>query len=698
MRRLIKSIINSFHSQSIRQKVLAFGVVMSTIPLLLISYFYYTQVKLDLEERIIETQKLLTQNLSNEISLEFTQVLQQIQMLATLSQFEGNKRGYYELLQQNETIEEIVITDNQGNVEQRISRYQLNLPDNKESWFTDEMWYKFQFEDYVYGEVEFNQFGQPIMKLAIPTIIKNDRKGIGVIIQLQKIIGQISSLRQDYSSYLYLLDQNGKVIAHQDYSKLWKKSEQKSSVNDSVLSVKHQIDELGWTLVMEQPRGTAFAPIDKLFQTGLVVVLVVTLIISLISIYAGLYFTKPILLLNKGIKNLQKGKSISPIQLEQKDEIGLLAQSFNEMAKELQKKSLQIEMEKERLDIVVNGIGAGLGLVGKDYQITWMNPTLKKWFQTKEFPLLCYTLIEGKNSPCLDCPITDRNYKGGSVNRTFTYNERIYQHRVFPLNHSIAGEGEFLVVIEDITEQKTMEEKIIQTDKLSALGLMASSFAHEVNNPLTTINVYAEDLNDRLQMKDADLDDEEISMYLEKIVENTNRCKKITSNLLNFSRKSQWNNDSIHIESTIQNSINLLEHTLKKKSIQVHLKIEKPLPMIEGDGLKLMQVFVNVINNAMDAMERGGILTISAYMDGDKINIAFQDTGCGIPKEELSKVYDPFYTTKPIGKGTGLGLSVCYGIIQQFAGSMEIASEVGEGTTVSFELPIKEESKWAQNY
>lgn len=688
------SISNWFHSQSIRNKVLAFGVMMSTIPLLLISYFYYTQVKVDLEQRILEKQELLTKNLSNEISLVFNQTLQQIQILATLSELDVEKKGFYELLQQNESIEEVVLTNGKGHVVNRVSRYRLNLVEEKEQWFTDNLWFSFQTKERVIGEVEFNPFGQPVIKMAIPHIRDGERYGIGVIIQLQKIIGEISSLRQDASSYLFLVDQREQVISHQNYSKLWGKNP--LTAEEDVLQVKTEIDELGWTLVMEQPKSTAYRPIHKMFQTGITAVAISTLLISLISIYAGLYFTKPILRLDHAMSRVKLGKKSLPLQLKQKDEIGQLAETFNDMTAELHEKSLQLKMEKERLNVVVEGIGAGLALVTKDYRVTWMNPILQRWIEHKDLSFPCYALIGGYDSPCLDCPITDVNLLENSGNKVMTFKtsegvERTFQHRVFPLNHAIEGEGEYLVVIEDITEQKEIEEKMIQTDKLSALGLMASSFAHEVNNPLTSINVYAEDLADRLKDKDEDLDEEEMQDYLTTIIENTTRCKRITSNLLNFSRKSNWNLDSVDLKATIQNSVSLIEHTLKKKGILVQVELETSLPEIMGDSLQLMQVFVNLLNNAVDAMDNGGLLRIKGeYLDGH-VRVSITDSGIGIPKEDLTKIFDPFYTTKPVGKGTGLGLSVCYGIIQQFGGKLEIDSEQGKGTCVTIDIPIKEE-------
>jgi two-component system, NtrC family, sensor kinase len=679
------------HSQTIRNKVLVFGVVMSTIPLLLLSLYYYSFVKSDLETRILEKQHLVLENLSREIQYEFSQTFQRIHVLASLNLLNKEQSALYELLQQSESIEEVIIADDKGFVENRVSRYELNIAGDMERWFTDDMWFQLQTRDKVYGQVAFNQYGQPVMKLAIPFYEGDSKKAIGVTVQLQKIIGKISSMRQDHSSYIYLLDDKERVIAHQDYSKLWQKQ---TSGGQDELGVTAEIEDLDWVLVMEQPKATAFAPINRMFQSGIGAVALLILTVSLISVWAGLYFTRPIVSIDREMNKLKQGVKISPVRMKRTDELGKLADSFNDMSKELLEKSRLLEQEKERLDVVVNGIGAGLALVTKEYRITWMNPILKGWLKEDRLTLPCYAVIGGENAPCLNCPITcpdlDKIADEVMKFKDGANGERIFRHRVFPLNHAIEEEGEFLVVLEDITEQKQMEETMIQTDKLSALGIMASSFAHEVNNPLATINVYAEDLIDRIQAGDEDLDEEEMEHYLRKIKENTERCKRITGNLLNFSRKNDWTEDRIRVREIIENSISLVEHQLKKQRIQLELRVAEGLPLVSGDGLKLMQVIVNLINNAVDAMESEGKLVVSATgtVDG-KVSIKVTDSGHGIPAEAMDKLFDPFFTTKPIGKGTGLGLSVCYGIIQQFGGSITIDSKPAEGTTVEIQLPAE---------
>ncbi|MFK9093530.1 sensor histidine kinase [Bacillus salipaludis] len=193
---------------------------------------------------------------------------------------------------------------------------------------------------------------------------------------------------------------------------------------------------------------------------------------------------------------------------------------------------------------------------------------------------------------------------------------------------------------------------------------------------------------DRLEQKDSELDEEEMALYLTKIKENTERCKRITGNLLNFSRKSNWTVTHIDIKDTIMNSINLVESTIKKKRITLTTNLSPELPVVFGDSLKMMQVIVNLINNAMDAMNSEGQLIISAKVEQDSVCIQVIDDGSGMPAEVLGKIFDPFYTTKPVGKGTGLGLSVCYGIIEEFGGKIQVDSEESAGTTITVQIPI----------
>lgn len=673
----------------IRNQVLVFGLIMSTLPLILMTTYYLLQMKADLEMRIDERQTLKIENLANQISIEMEQTFQSMEMLAVVADLDEQKGLLYDFLRQNHSIEEVVILDELGQLSQKISRYDLNNAEEGERpWVTSVMLDELTNKNQVFGEVNFNQFGQPIMKLVTPVMTnhrENYQGAIGVTLHLQKIIGEISSYQLNEPGYVYLVDQKGQIIAHQDYTQLWRERPQSSA--EEVVRVMTEIENLQWRLVLEQTQQELLSPMYEMLKKGFLVAIVIILFVSILSIYAGLYFVKPIEMLQRAMTHLKKGKWPKKVKIIRQDELGDLAIAFNEMSKEIEEKSSKLLQEKERLDIIVNSLRAGLAVMKSDYKVVWVNPTLKEWLDV-EVGIPCYDLFCDDKANCAGCPRINEEYDETVTKENKYGKKRIYRHRVYPLKHSLNETQESLILIEDITEQKEMEEVLIQTDKLSALGLMASSFAHEVNNPLATIKVYAEDLIDRIE-EEPDLQQQEIVGYLKTINENTDRCKTITSNLLNFSRKSEWNKQSIDVNETIEKSIEMVKHTITKGNIQLQLT---SVPVVFGDSLNLMQVFVNVINNAVDAIEENkGTVTIeSSFLEVEKqVVVLIKDTGVGIEKENIPKVFDPFYTSKPVGKGTGLGLSVCYGIINRFGGTLTITSEKGLGTVVTIVLPVE---------
>lgn len=688
----MKNFINRLR---IRHKVLLFGLIMSTLPLIFLSIFLFLEVIEDQEKSVKERQTIIIESIANDLDQQIHQIFKHIEFLSSVDGLEDHRGLYYQTLHENQAVEEIVMFDHSGIVKDLVSRFELNRVQNQE-WVTTEQLFQLSKEKVFIDEVSFNSYGQPIMKIAIPlpATEKNQFEGgIGVVVQLQKIIGEINSSRVKEEGILYLLDQKDRIIAHQDYSQLWKPSEDNNE-GTRVMGVQTKINTLDWTLVMEQPYKEAYSSIYTLATKGSIIVLIVVLFISLLSVAAGLYFTRPIESLQKAIKSFQKNQWVEPVRLQRGDEMGQLAHAFNEMSSELHEKSQSLLMEKERLDIIVNGIGAGLALVRSDFTISWINPTLESWLDQFELNLPCYVLFSGEEEPCQDCPIINPSQpiESNEIHRVIgkSGEKKIFRHRIYPLTQTVDSDDQYLIVMEDITEQQEMEEKLIQTDKLSALGLMASSFAHEVNNPLATINVYAEDLLDRLaEEKEELVQSDEMEKYLRIIKENTERCKNITRNLLNFSRKTEWIKKKIDVNEVVHNSIALIHYTFSRKNIDLELKLVPNLPPLMGDGLKLMQVMVNIIQNAVDAMENGGNLLVASSLEKDSIGLLVKDTGCGMSEETIGKVFDPFYTTKPVGKGTGLGLSVCYGIIQQFGGEIHIKSEIGKGTEVKILLPIQ---------
>jgi two-component system, NtrC family, sensor kinase len=239
-----------------------------------------------------------------------------------------------------------------------------------------------------------------------------------------------------------------------------------------------------------------------------------------------------------------------------------------------------------------------------------------------------------------------------------------------------------LIIFDDITDRDELERRLVQADKLSSIGLLAAGVAHEVNTPLAVISTYAQMLAKQIS------EDEQKSKLLDKIAKQTFRASEIVNSLLSFSRTSPTEFVEVDVSKVIQETLNLVEHQLKKSGIEVKLDFPAALPAVKGNAGKLQQVFLNLFLNARDAMDQGGTLAVRAWSETGFARIEVSDTGQGIAPEHLERIYDPFFTTKAARKGTGLGLSVTYGIVREHGGSIEVESRPGAGSRFRVELPL----------
>ena len=244
-------------------------------------------------------------------------------------------------------------------------------------------------------------------------------------------------------------------------------------------------------------------------------------------------------------------------------------------------------------------------------------------------------------------------------------------------------------VEERTKEIREMQAHLIQHEKLASLGKLAAGIAHEINNPLGGILIYG-----HLLLEDTDKSDPRYK-NLEKIVKETTRCKDIVKGLLQFARPKEPETTEIDVNSVLESTINLLVSQAIFQNIKIEKKYSPSLPHIIADRAQLQQVFINIILNAVDAMEGNGVLSIRTYLDENNkyVNISITDTGHGIKEEDKPRLFEPFFTTKQVGTGTGLGLAVCYSIIQKHEGEIEVESELGKGTTFTIKVPINRKVK-----
>ncbi len=245
--------------------------------------------------------------------------------------------------------------------------------------------------------------------------------------------------------------------------------------------------------------------------------------------------------------------------------------------------------------------------------------------------------------------------------------------------------------IRKLAQEVADQARMLHQDKMISLGKLAASVVHEINNPLAGILNYVLLMSKILSRGSLPGDSiAKFQGYLSLMQSELERCSKIVSNLLAFSRKSKLEFSPVDMNELLRKCIDLSGHKLVLQNIRVETHLARDLPMIQGDFNQLQQCMINLIFNAVDSMPEGGVLSFESNFDpaGSLINIVVRDTGYGISKEDLPYIFDPFFTTKKEGKGLGLGLSTTFGIIDRHKGTIHVESEPGKGTAFRIEFPV----------
>jgi PAS domain S-box-containing protein len=250
----------------------------------------------------------------------------------------------------------------------------------------------------------------------------------------------------------------------------------------------------------------------------------------------------------------------------------------------------------------------------------------------------------------------------------------------------------FAGIIRDMTEHILLEEQLVQSTKLAAVGRLISGIAHEVNNPVSIIKLHIASVMQNIESQKLP---EDLIKTLRVIQRQNNKIGQIISGLQAFSRQGSFSPDWINVNQTVHTALRLVENTLQNQGIVYQVELADSLPKVFLDPIRIEQVLLNLFNNAIEAMPDGGVLTISTTLETDQTDedwvvIRIRDTGTGIEKDHLTQLFDPFFTTKEVGEGTGLGLSVSYGLIQEHGGRIKVSSQPGKGTEFQIYLPITE--------
>lgn len=305
---------------------------------------------------------------------------------------------------------------------------------------------------------------------------------------------------------------------------------------------------------------------------------------------------------------------------------------------------------------------------------------LKKWSLVGLFPRqirgAAQRSLEGPSSELPDLAVSLS--KGGS---------RILALSTAPTTRT--GEPALLCILRDVTEKRFLESQVMQAEKMSLLGQFTAGAAHEINNPLAIISSHAQYL--LFAMNDHKIRwgrQHEIVETLNLIDREARFCGAIIKNLLAYTHTREFKRQPVALGEVVNDSLKLVEHQLALSNITVERRLDPNLPPVLGDAHLLQQALMNLIWNAQSAMPKGGRLTVGATEADGKVKLSVMDTGTGIPKENLGKIFTPFFTTKEVGRGTGLGLWVVRSVVEQHQGKIGVTSKVGKGTSFTVTLPL----------
>jgi two-component system, NtrC family, sensor kinase len=352
----------------------------------------------------------------------------------------------------------------------------------------------------------------------------------------------------------------------------------------------------------------------------------------------------------------------------------------------LEQKAIQIERLKDFSENIVESLNVGVLAVDLDGAVESWNTQLESLIGIQRQQAMGRKL-EQVLPPELLAEILARD-GDERISSLYKFRMRNRDGRDLVVNLSIAPlvgkSGERigrLILMDDITQRIHLEEQMVQTEKLTSLGLLAAGVAHEVNTPLAVISNYIQMLAKQIPSSDPR------QQLIEKVVKQTFRASEIVNNLLNFSRTGAAEFTEVHLNSVVEEALSLVAHPFRTAHVQVNRNLQAELPPVLGSNNKLQQVFLNLFMNARDAMPAGGIVEVRTSSHNGSVEIEITDTGSGIAGENLHRIFDPFFTTKSYGRGTGLGLSVSYGIIKEHAGKIDVRSTEGKGTCFHLEFP-----------
>jgi len=360
------------------------------------------------------------------------------------------------------------------------------------------------------------------------------------------------------------------------------------------------------------------------------------------------------------------------------------------------------------LQAIIDGIKDQIMVVDRDYRIREVNELLIKRVGKPKHKLIgkhCYQVLHNLDRPCYipnhPCPVQEtlKTGKTSEVLHTHLKSREVSYYRVtaYPIFNDQGVITHVIEMARDVTRWKKAGEQMYSVQKLASMGKLAAGIAHELNNPMAIILGFADLFLEKVKPGSKEYE------MLKAIERQGLNCKRIIESFLSLASYQETAEYSTDVNTSLDSVFSVIENILVTKNITLDMDLAEDLPKVRGNSGHLQQVFMNLITNAITAIdeEEGGVLTISTRLNetGDRINIRFEDTGHGIRKEDRDKIFDPFFTTRKTGEGTGLGLSVCHGIVIKYGGEITFETVFEEedrdrkGTTFILSLPVPSENE-----
>lgn len=358
---------------------------------------------------------------------------------------------------------------------------------------------------------------------------------------------------------------------------------------------------------------------------------------------------------------------------------------------DLQNSQALLQRSRNTLRTLFDSIPASIYIIDREYSLVAVNMARSRRANSMPRQLVgrrCYESLYQLREACPDCRVFETLAAGENTTRMMRRwdledEPQDWDISTYPIYDEENRLAQAILLEQDVTEKRRLEATLVQSEKLAAVGQLAAGLAHEINNPLTAIIANAQLLQRELPQ------DEDVQELVDLITRAGARAAQVVRSLLDLARKEETAFAPVDVNETLKRSLKLLQHELNLRSVSLFYEPGENLPRIIGSQDQLQTVWINLLANAIDALEdSAGEIRISSRRVGDEIRVVFADTGKGIPPEKLSRIFEPFYTTKAPGRGTGLGLSVCHRVIKQHGGHILAASQIGIGTQFTVVLPL----------